>query len=141
MVTYGLYATPALQRSLQSVPAHLLATTAAVAAGLVLVSALLSPRVGVTRGRRVTVVAALALFLGVFAVILATRQTLYAPEWFGGLRFSWVEPLPDQRRGAAVVALGVQVVAPLLLLVAWFSPLPDHVRAPHTRTSPRSGRP
>ncbi len=120
VVTYGLYATPALQSSLQSVPAHLLASTAAVVAGLVLVSALLSPDAGLSRGRRVAVVAALALFLAGFAIVLATRQTLYAPDWFGELRFSWVEPLTDQRRGAAVVALGVQVTVPLLLLAVWF---------------------
>ena len=40
VVAYGLYATPLLERSLRSVPAHLLATTAAVVVGLVLVSAL-----------------------------------------------------------------------------------------------------
>lgn len=119
--TYGLYATPLLQRSLQSVPAHLLASTAAVVVGLVLVSALLSPDPAVSRGRRVTVVAVLVVFLAVFAVILATRQTLYAPAWFGELRFSWVEPLPDQRRSATVIAFGLQMAAPLLLLAVWFA--------------------
>ena len=124
IVTYGLYATPLLPRSLQSVPAHLLASTAAVAVGLVLVSALLSADAEVTRGRRVTVVGALALFLVVFAVILATREALYAPTWFGELQFSWVEALPDQRRGAAVIAFGLQLAVPLLLLAVWFARTP-----------------
>jgi len=119
-VTYGLYATPLLERSLRSVPAHLLASTAAVTVGLVLVSAVVGPRAAGSRGRRATVVVALAGYLAMFAAIIAVREGLYAPAWFGELDWPWSDPVVDQRRGAVVIAFGLQLLAPLLLLSVWY---------------------
>jgi cytochrome c oxidase assembly factor CtaG len=115
VVTYGLYATPLLEKSLRAVPAHLFASAAAVGVGLMLVSALLSAGRTAERSHR-TVVVGLAVYLVLFAVVLASRDALYAPAWFGDLDFAWAEPLEDQRRGAGVVLAAVALLTPLLLL-------------------------
>jgi putative copper resistance protein D len=117
VVTYALYATPLLDRSLRAVPAHLFASAVALAVGLVLMSALLSS--GASSGRRPSAaVVGLTGFLAMFAGVVASRDELYAPAWFGALDWGWVEPLADQRRAALVIMVALPLVTVALALCA-----------------------
>lgn len=119
VVAAGLYLTPLLELTLRSVQAYLLAGLVEVGVGLVLVAALLPPAAATTRARRTVGVLGVAGVLGVLALQLATRSDLLAADWFGTLRFSWADPVADQRRAAGLALVALQVLTPLLLVTVW----------------------
>lgn len=100
--------TPLMELSLRSPAAHIALPVAVTAAGFVFLTPLLDAdrRARLQRSAReeallVTVLGGLLL---VYAVLLATSGTLFAAEWYGGLRLSWSDPVTDQQRTAIVVA-------------------------------------
>jgi cytochrome c oxidase assembly factor CtaG/putative copper export protein len=123
-VTYALYATPLLDRSLRAVPAHLFASVAALAVGVVLMAALLAPEAPGRRSRLTAVIGVVG-FLAVFAGVIASRDALYAPAWFGGLDWAWSDPVTDQRRAALLILVVLPLVTPLLALGARAEHAPD----------------
>jgi hypothetical protein len=64
----------------------------------------------------------------VFAAVVASRDALYAPAWFGELGWTWADPLADQRRGAQVLLLAVPLLAAVLLLAPRSQPSTVDVR-------------
>lgn len=133
----ALYATPALETSLRSVPAHLLTGLLEVAVGLLLVGAVLPASSAAPRAWRVAGVGVVVLALGLLALALLLRAPLLAEGWFSTVDLLGADPAADQRRAGAVVLLALQVLAPVLLLAAWAGPgrLPT---APAARAAPRA---
>ena len=104
----GLYRTPLIELSLRSLWVHLLVLAAAVVSGL----ALWWPLLGVdpvprprSYGERAACVTAVVACLLLLAAQLGLGDRLLAGDWFLELRWGWVDPVDDQRRGGLVAAL------------------------------------
>lgn len=116
----GLYRTPLIELSLRSLWVHLLVLALAVAAGLALwwpvlaVDPVPQPRGLAERAGSAAAVVACLLLL---AAQLGLGDRLLAGPWFLELRWGWVDPVADQRRGAVVAVVAAVGTAATLLLV------------------------
>ncbi len=118
----GLYRSPLIEVSLSSSWVHLLVLLMAAAAGLLL----FWPLVGVdpapgarSRSETAVCVAGVVGCLGLLATQLRYGDQLLAGVWFLELRWSWVDPVADQRLGGALsagAAVLLALAAGLLLL-------------------------
>jgi putative copper resistance protein D len=120
-----VYRTPLIELSQRSSWVHLLVLAVAVVTGLLLfgpvVDADLVHRPGFA-SEWVWGVAALAGCLALLAVQLRHGDRLMAGDWFLELRWSWVDPVADQRVAGTVVAVAaVAVLATALLPLNGFS--------------------
>ncbi len=119
----ALYRSPLIELSLRSPWVHLLTLVAAVVAGTLMMGPLLGldPAARARSGiEPATAVVASAGCLGLLAVQLGRGDRLLAGEWFLELRWGWVDPVADQRLGAAFmgVAAVTVVLVGLAVLVA-----------------------
>lgn len=115
-----VYRTPLIELSLRSFWVHLLVLALALLSGLVLLWSVLAvdalaQRAGVAE--RVTGMAAVVGSLALLASQLRFGDRLLAGRWFLELRWSWVDPVADQRLAGAIVG-GVAVASLLLLALA-----------------------
>jgi cytochrome c oxidase assembly factor CtaG/putative copper export protein len=114
VVLVGLYRSSLIEVSLSSSWVHLLVLLAAMTVGLVLLWPVLGvdPAPG-ARSRLETAgcVAAVVGCLGLLAVQLRAGYQLLAGTWFLELRWSWVDPVSDQRLGGALAGVAAAALA------------------------------
>jgi putative copper resistance protein D len=103
VVLAAAYATPVLALSLRSSAGHLTMNLVALAAGLLMSSALI-------RERRPGLVVLLAGALGVFAARIWSSPSLFGGSWFSDLGWDWSDPVGNQRTGAVIVAASAVVL-------------------------------
>ena len=119
----GVYGTPVLELSLRHVPVHLAVQALSLVVGFAVMWSLVGADALLDRhltGRdRVVLALALAGVLVGFGVLIVVRRDLLASAWFAELRWTWADPLVDQRRAAAVAWVFAQVMVPLLLAAAY----------------------
>ena len=119
VLVFAVYRTTLIEQSLRSFWVHLLVNALALVVGTVLLwPALGADPVPVERtvAERLLPLLALAASLGVLAVQLRYGDDLLAGRWFLELRWPWIDPVQDQRRGAVVVAAATALIAPLLVV-------------------------
>jgi cytochrome c oxidase assembly factor CtaG/putative copper export protein len=121
-VLYGVYGTGLFEASLRYFAVHLLVAAAALAAGCLVLWPLLGvdpvprPR---PRADRTIVLVALLVLVAAYGVLVASRDVVLGGTWFPDLALPWVDPSVDQRRGAGIALVAVQVVGPLALGALW----------------------
>lgn len=115
----AIYRTPLIELSLRSSWVHLLVLAAAVCSGLLLLWPVLGAEVAdraALHAEWVWSIAGLAGCLAVLGAQLRYGDRLMAGAWFVELRWSWVDPVADQRVAGGVVALAAASVLGLALL-------------------------
>lgn len=116
----AVYRTPLIEMSQRSSWMHLAVLTLAMAAGLLLLwpvlGAEVSPRPGGAAEWQWSMVG-VAGCLAILAAQLRYGDRLLAAEWFLELRWSWIDPVADQRLAGALVAAATVAVLVLVVLL------------------------
>lgn len=130
-VAVGLYYTPMFSLALNTLVGQELMNTAALVAGLIFASSVLTTSDGHTgRDRRVLTVLTVAIAVGAWAVFIAVSPVLLQPEWFTELGREWgLPPLSDQHRGATSIVLAGFMPLLVMAVYSLFKPGPSTTAA------------
>jgi cytochrome c oxidase assembly factor CtaG/putative copper export protein len=117
VMLFALYATPLLEASLRSAPLHLAVNLCTLAVGCLFWWSVLGvDPVPVPRPRsyRLWVLVGFLVLVGGVGARIFLSDVVLAGAWFTDLDWAWVEPVPDQRLGAALMWAGALLLGPVL---------------------------